>query len=74
MKKTYVATVAITAALVIVLAAAIAPINQPAQAKSGTLAVMGTDPPVTSTGISSATMSYSSVSAHTAGSDMSSGW
>jgi hypothetical protein len=76
MKKTYVAAIAIVAALVIVLAAAVALLNQPSPtgAGSGKLTVMGTDPPVTSSGVSDATVSYSSVYAHLAGSDMASGW
>jgi uncharacterized protein DUF4382 len=75
MKKTYVAAIAIAAAFVIVLAAAVALVQyQPSQTGSGRLAVMGTDPPVTSSGVSDATASYSSVYAHQAGSDMASGW
>lgn len=74
MKKTHVAAIAIAAAL-LVLAAAVALVqNQPSQAGSGTLAVMGTDPPYTSDGVSDATASYSSVYAHQAGSSMASGW
>jgi hypothetical protein len=74
MKKTLIASIAIAAALAIVLAAAVALINQPSHASSGTLAVMGTDPAIASSGVSDATMSYSSVYAHSAGSDMASGW
>lgn len=74
MKKTLLATIAISAALVIVLAAAFALVNQPSQASSGTLAIMGTDPAKASSGVSDATMQYSSVSAHVAGSAMSGGW
>ncbi len=75
MKKTYVAAIATGAALLIVLAAAVALVQyQPSQSPSGKLAVMGTDPPVTSSGVSDATASYSSVYAHQSGSDMASGW
>ncbi len=75
MKKTYVAAIAILAAFVIVLAAAVALLQyQPSQSGSGKLAVMGTDPPVTSDGVSDATVAYSSVYAHQSGYDMASGW
>ncbi len=75
MKKTYVAAIAILAASVIVLAAAVALLQyQPSQSGSGKLAVMGTDPPVTSDGVSDTTMTYSSVYAHQSGYDMASGW
>ena len=74
MKKTHVASIAIALALVIVLAAAVAQLNQPSQAKSGTLAIMGTDPAVASSGVSDATIAYSSVYAHQAGNSMASGW
>ena len=75
MKKTLVAAIAIVAALVIVLAAAVAPIQQsPSQSGAGRLAIMGTDPAVAASGVSDATITYSSVYAHTAGSDMASGW
>ena len=76
MKKTHVAAIAIVAALVIVLAAAIALVQyqSPSQSGAGKLAVMGTDPAVAASGVSDATITYSSVYAHTAGSDMSSGW
>ncbi|MDG7008719.1 MAG: hypothetical protein JRN06_10865 [Nitrososphaerota archaeon] len=75
MKKTYVAAIAILAAIVLVLAAAVALLQyQPSQSGSGKLAIMGTDPAVASSGVSDATVSYSSVMAHTAGSDMASGW
>lgn len=75
MKKTYVAAIAILAALVIVLAAAVALLQyQPSQSNSGRLAIMGTDPAVAASGVSDATITYSSVMAHTAGSDMASGW
>lgn len=78
MKKTYVATVAIAAAFIIALAAAVAYLqNQPSptsQSGSGQLAVMGTDPPITASGVSDSHFHYNSVSAHRAGSDMSSGW
>ncbi len=76
MKKTIVAAIAIVAALVIVLAAAVALVQyqSPSQSGAGKLAVMGTDPAVTASGISDATITYSSVYAHTAGSDMASGW
>ncbi len=78
MKKTYVAAVAIAAAFIIALAAAVADLQyQPSltgQSGSGQLAVMGTDPPVTASGVSDSHIHYNSVSAHKAGSDMSSGW
>jgi len=76
MKKTIVAAIAIVAALLVVLAAAVAFIQyqSPSQSGSGTLAVMGTDPAVAASGVSDATIAYSSVYAHTAGSDMASGW
>jgi len=73
MKKTYVASVRSAVALVIVLAAAVA-LTNPSQAKSGTLAVIGTDPAVASSGVSDATVAYSSVYAHQSGQDMASGW
>jgi len=74
MKKISVAEAATAVALVIVLAAAVALINQPSQASSGTLAIVGTDPAVASSGVSGATMSYTSVYAHQAGYSMASGW
>ncbi len=75
MKKNHVAAIAILAAIVIVLAAAVALLQyQPSQTGSGRLAVMGTDPPVASSGVSDATVAYSSVYAHQAGTDMASGW
>ncbi len=75
MKKTYVAAIAILAAFVIVLAAAVALFQYtPSTAGSGKLAIMGTDPAVAASGVSDATISYSSVMAHAAGSDMASGW
>jgi len=75
MKKTYVAAIAILAAFVIVLAAAVALLQySPSQSSTGKLAVMGTDPPVAAAGVSDATVAYSSVMAHTSGSDMASGW
>ena len=75
MKKTYVAAIAILAASVIVLAAAIATLQiSPSQTSTGRIAIMGTDPPVAASGVSDATITYSSVMAHTAGSDMASGW
>ena len=78
MKKTYVAAIAIAAAVLIVLAAAVALLQyqSPGQTGSGTgkLAVIGTDPAVAASGVSDATITYSSVYAHTAGSDMASGW
>ena len=76
MKKKFVAAIAIVAALVIVLAAvriALVQYQSPAAA-SGNLAVMGTDPPRAAGGVSQANAHYSSVQAHKAGSDMSSGW
>ena len=72
MKKTFLAAIAIVAALVIVLAASFALVQS--QAGSGSLAVMGTDPPTGPQGMSDATAHYRSVQAHRAGSDMSSGW
>ena len=78
MKKTLVAAIAIVAAVVIVLAAAVALLQYPSpgQAASGTgkLAIMGADPAVAASGVSDATISYSSVYAHSAGLAMSSGW
>jgi hypothetical protein len=74
MKKISVAEVATAVALVIVLATAVVLISQPSQASSGTLAIVGTDPAVASSGVSGATMSYSSVYAHQAGYSMASGW
>ncbi len=77
MKKTYVAAIAILAALAIVLAAAVALLQyQPSQVQSnsGKLAVIGTDPPVYSEEVRNATAHYDSVSAHRSGSDMSTGW
>ena len=76
MKKTAFAAVAIGVALVLVLAASVALLNQPSQtgSASGTLAVMGTDPPMAPQGTSAASAHYSSVQAHKSGSDMSSGW
>ncbi|HKT21859.1 MAG TPA: DUF4382 domain-containing protein, partial [Nitrososphaerales archaeon] len=74
MKKTSVAAVATAVALVIVLAATVALLNQPSQASSGTLAIVGTDPAIASSGVSDASIAYSSVYAHQAGSDMASGW
>jgi Domain of unknown function (DUF4382) len=75
MKKTYTAVIAIAAALVVSLAATAAILqNQPSQAGSGQLAVMGTDPPIAASGVTAASVHYSSVAAHTEGSDMSTGW
>lgn len=75
MKKTYVAAIAILAAFVIVLAAAVALLQyQPSPTGSGKLSIMGTDPAVAASGVSDATIAYSSVMAHTSGSDMASGW
>ncbi len=76
MKKTYVAAIAILAASAIVLAAAVALLQyqSPIQSSSGRLAIMGTDPAVAASGVSDASVTYSSVMAHTAGSDMASGW
>jgi hypothetical protein len=74
MKKTYVTATAIAVAVVIVLAAAVALTNQTPKSGSGTLAIMGTDPAVASSGVSDATMAYSSVYAHQAGYSMASGW
>ena len=48
--------------------------SQSSQSKSGTLAVMGADPAVASSGVSDATIAYSSVYAHQAGYAMASGW
>jgi Domain of unknown function (DUF4382) len=75
MKKTHVAVIAIAAAFVIVLAAAVALIQiQTSQIATGNLAIMGTDPAVAASGVSDATVAYSSVYAHQSGSDMASGW
>lgn len=74
MKKMQIAAVAIALALVLVLAAAVALLYQPTSPGSGTLAILGTDPALTSHGVSYAHMHYSSVSAHRAGSSMSGGW
>ncbi|MDG6900795.1 MAG: DUF4382 domain-containing protein [Nitrososphaerota archaeon] len=76
MKKTIVAAIAIVAAIVIVLAAAVALVQyqSPSASGSGKLAIIGTDPAVAASGVSDATIAYSSVYAHTAGSDMVSGW
>jgi hypothetical protein len=77
MKKTFVAAIAIVAALLIVLAAvriALVQYQSPASSGSGNLAVMGTDPPVAANGVSQANAHYNSVQAHKAGTDMSSGW
>ncbi len=76
MKKTIVAALAIVAALVIVLASArVALIQyQSPASNSGTLAIMGTDPPTTASGVGDATVAYSSVMAHASGNDMASGW
>ena len=83
MKKTLVAAIAIVAAVVIVLAAAVAStpsLSNPSQSQSasqsgaGKLAIMGTDPAVAASGVTGAMITYSSVYAHTAGSDMASGW
>lgn len=76
MKKTFVAAIAIVAALVIVLAAAVALVQyqSPSQSGAGKLAIMGSDPAVAASGVSDATITYSSVYAHAAGSDMASGW
>jgi uncharacterized protein DUF4382 len=75
MKKTIVAAIAIVAAVLIVLAAAVALLQyQPSPSGSGKLAIMGTDPAIAASGVSDATISYSSVMAHQAGSDMASGW
>ena len=75
MKKTFVVATAIVAAAVIVLAAAVALVQfQPSQSGSGSLAIVGTDPPMAPQHLSSANAHYSSVQAHREGSDMSSGW
>ena len=76
MEKTFVAAIAIVAAIGIVLAAAVVLIQyqSPSQSGAGKLAIMGTDPAVAASGVSDATIAYSSVYAHTAGSDMASGW
>jgi hypothetical protein len=77
MKKTYVAAIAIVAALTMVLAAAVALVQfqpSPSQSGSGKLAILGTDPAVAASGVSDTTIAYSSVMAHQAGSDMASGW
>lgn len=74
MEKTLVASIAIVAAVVIVLAAAVALIPYQSQAGTGNLAVMGTDPPMAADGVSDGRAHYSSVQAHKSGSDMNSGW
>ncbi|QQG47999.1 MAG: hypothetical protein HY247_04290 [archaeon] len=73
MKKTYVAAVAIAAVLVVAIGAAAVLLSQ-SPGGSGQLALMGTDPPITAYGVTDASIHYSSVMAHTAGSDMASGW
>lgn len=75
MKKTFVAAVAITAAVLIALAAAVVYLQYlPSQSGSGQLAIMGSDPAMAASGVSQSSIQYSSVSAHRAGSDMASGW
>jgi hypothetical protein len=74
MKKTSNAEIAIAAALVVTLAAMGAILYQPSLAGTGQLAIMGTDPAIAASGVSDSSVHYSSVSAHRAGSDMSSGW
>lgn len=76
MKKTSVAAIAAIAALILVLAAAAALLQyqSPSHSGSGKLTIMGTDPAVAASGVTDAQVSYSSVMAHQAGSDMASGW
>jgi hypothetical protein len=74
MKKTFVAVIAIAAVLVASLAATAAYQSQQSQPGSGQLAILGIDPPTTASGVTATSAHYSSVSAHNAGSDMSSGW
>ena len=74
MKKTSIAAIAAIAALILVLAAAAALIQSPSHASSGKLTIMGTDPAVAASGVTDAQVTYSSVMAHQAGSDMASGW
>ncbi|MDA4127292.1 MAG: DUF4382 domain-containing protein, partial [Thaumarchaeota archaeon] len=76
---------AIGIAIVIVLAIAVAafvglPYLQPSQTTSGTntsngqLAMMATDPPITASGVSAASIMYAGAAAHTSGSSSDSGW
>jgi Domain of unknown function (DUF4382) len=75
MKKTYVAAIAVAALLTVALAVGAALVNsQSPSQNSGNLTVMGTDPPVAAQGVTAASVHYSSVQAHSAGSDMASGW
>ena len=74
MKKTTIAVIAVAALLVIAAVVAFAILQSPSPTNPGQLAILGTDPAVTATGVTSASIHYSSVAAHTAGSDMASGW
>src|SRR5712692_1399767 len=74
MKKTTNAEIAIAAALVVALAATAAIIYLPSPGAVGQLTVLGTDPAHSAAGVDQSSAHYSSVSAHKAGSDMSSGW
>lgn len=74
MKKTYVAVIAIAAAIVVSLAATVAILQYQSPTMTGRLVVMGTDPPISAAGVQRTTAHYNSVSAHKAGNDMSSGW
>lgn len=74
MKKTSNVEIAIAAALVVALAATAALIYLPSPGATGQLAVLGTDPAIAASGVDRASAHYNSVSAHRAGSDMSSGW
>lgn len=77
MKKTHVVAVAVAAILIVAVAVGVALVNSssPSQSQgSGQLSVMGTDPAVAAQGVTDATLQYSSVQAHTAGSSMASGW
>ena len=75
MKKTYIAVIAVLAVLVAAVAATAAYYQVPAGGSgSGQLAIFGTDPMVAASGVTDASIQYSSVAAHTAGSSMSSGW
>lgn len=75
MKKTFVAVAVIAAILVVTLATTAAYLQyQSGPSSTGQLTVMGTDPPASASGVTDSKAHYSSVSAHRAGSDMSSGW
>ena len=75
MKKTTIATIAAVALLAVSAGVAIAYLQIPqSPANAGQLSIFGTDPPVAASGVTYASVHYSSVAAHTAGSDMASGW